>query len=584
MSQLDIFSKDILADTIVNYWERLSSERTVWMNRMQRVREYLNAPDTAYTENSNLPWKNKTVIPKLTQIYDNLLAQYMQTIIPDDNWVAFEEDYPTADQSTDSKTEQYIRQKIEDSNTRETIRELLSDYIFPGMACVGVEHVHNKVKSLVDGEDTTKYKGSKIFRVDYRDFVIEPKANNYEESIFIRRREVPISNLIKHNDTNPLIKYDENAINKAVELRNYIRTTEDALKNSSLRVDGFSSAEDYFNSGRVELLEFWGDIYDEETGELLENQTIAVIDRMYVLYNVSNPIWNGMRPYVVTGWRARPGNLYAQSPLEQLVGIQYRIDHLENLKADIMDLIAYPMTVIYGTPTEDFQFEPGGVFYAGNEGRVDVLAPQANALQADTYIMTYMNLMEEMAGAPKMTAGHRTPGEKTKFEVSVLEQGANKMYLEKVTHFEDTLIEPMLNLFYVILAMNFDSEDIIRYFDDDVEALEVIKVNKEDVIRDGRVKPIGSKNYRQKQKDLSEISQAMQILSSTDLTSAHVDGYAISKAIEQKLDFEKYEFIKRFKGITDRVDAQAAAQRHTQEASETLGGQVNGNSPDQQGT
>ena len=576
MSQLEIITKDTLAENIANRWQDLSSQRSVWLHRMKRLRQYLNAPDTAYTDNSSLPWKNKTVVPKLTQIYDNLLAQYMQTIIPDDDWATFESKFPTEEQGIEDKVEQYIQQKLEDSNTREVIRELLSDYIFPGMACVGVEHIHEKTTSFETSKEITKYKGPRAFRVSPHDYVIEPKANSYEESIFIRRRIVPINKVLKHNDSSPLIQYKEDTLNKVIEIRKFLYDNEEAIKDSGLTIDGFSTPTEYFESGHIEILEFWGDIYDASSGELLENRAIAIVDRMYVLYNVPNPLWNGMRPYAITGWRYRPENLYAQSPLEQLVGMQYRIDHLENLKADIMDLIALPITVVSGTPTEEFKWEPGYIFYAGTEGRVDILAPQANALNADIYIDNYMNLMEEMAGAPKMTSGHRTPGEKTKFEVSVLEQGANKMYLEKITHFEDTLIEPMLNLFYVILAMNFDGNDILRYFDSDTQTLEMINVNKEQVIRDGKVKPTGSKNYRQKVKDIAEIQQAIAVMNSSEATQMHIDGYAIDKALEQKLDFEKYNIVKKFKFVTDRVDAQGVAQRATEEAQRTLEESSNG--------
>jgi hypothetical protein len=37
----------------------------------------------------------------------------------------------------------------------------------------------------------------------------------------------------------------------------------------------------------------------------------------------------------------------------------------------------------------------------------------------------YMNLMEEMAGAPKEAMGFRSPGEKTKYEVQRLESAAS---------------------------------------------------------------------------------------------------------------------------------------------------------------
>jgi hypothetical protein len=74
--------------------------------------------------------------------------------------------------------------------------------------------------------------------------------------------------------------------------------------------------------------------------------------------NEENPSWLGKCPIFHAGWRERPDNLYAMGPLDNLVGMQYRIDHLENLKADVFDQIAYPILKIRGD-VEDFDFEPG---------------------------------------------------------------------------------------------------------------------------------------------------------------------------------------------------------------------------------
>lgn len=53
---------------------------------------------------------------------------------------------------------------------------------------------------------------------------------------------------------------------------------------------------------------------------------------------MSSRNWLGKTSIVHAGWRYRPDNLWAMGPLDNIVGMQYRIDHLENLKADAMDL------------------------------------------------------------------------------------------------------------------------------------------------------------------------------------------------------------------------------------------------------
>ena len=54
------------------------------------TRQYLTAKSTAQTAVGKLPWKNKTSIPKLTQVADNLQAYYMAAVMPTDDWFRWE--------------------------------------------------------------------------------------------------------------------------------------------------------------------------------------------------------------------------------------------------------------------------------------------------------------------------------------------------------------------------------------------------------------------------------------------------------------------------------------------------------------
>jgi len=45
-------------------------------------------------------------------------------------------------------------------------------------------------------------------------------------------------------------------------------------------------------------------------------------------------------------------------PLDNLVGMQYRLDHLENMGADIWDFSGYPVQKIKGF-VEDYVWQPG---------------------------------------------------------------------------------------------------------------------------------------------------------------------------------------------------------------------------------
>lgn len=566
------------AREIVSMWSEFSDQRANWLERTVDVRRYLTAPDTKYTDVGALPWKNSTTIPKITQIYDNLLAQYVSALLPNDDWFVFESESNDEESiRRDNNIEKYLRVKLKQADYRQFLREVLSDWIIYGVACGGVTFKHKKGRKI-NGEEYTTFFGATPFRISPYDYVIDPKAPSFEESPFIRRRLIKMSDLLKQNKENRLVKYDQDAIEKAKALRGYVRENEDAFKDEELRIDGFSSLNDYFLSNYVELLEFWGDLYIPETDEFLENRFITVLDRMFVISDIENPMLDKQKPFAFTGWRQRPDNLYAQSPLEQLIGMQYRIDHIENVKADIFDLMVHPIVEIRGDPTEDFVWQPGFIFYSGVDGQVVIHKPDSQALQADSEIVWYTQMMEEMAGAPKQTAGFRTPGEKTAYEVSVLQEGAIKMFIEKTEHFDNTFNRRMLDIIFQLTVMNYDPKDVVKVINED-GLPDTISLTEEDIVAAGRFKPIGSSHYKKRNKVAQELIQFVQFLSGIPNIAMHLDGYRLGQIIEKILGYDDYNFVKAYQGIIDQIEAQAVAQQTQQQYQMMMGEQTQNATP-----
>src|SRR5690606_5203431 len=130
------------------------------------------------------------------------------------------------------------------------------------------------------------------------------------------------------------------------------------------------------------ILTFYGDLYDRETETFLKNHIIQVVDRHKIIRKEPNPTNFGISPIFHSGWRFRQDNLWAMGPLDNLVGMQYRLDHLENLKADCFDLLAFPPLKVSGY-VEDFEWGPFEKIYIGDEGDVEVLGTQHNPLQTN---------------------------------------------------------------------------------------------------------------------------------------------------------------------------------------------------------
>jgi hypothetical protein len=290
----------------------------------------------------------------------------------------------------------------------------------------------------------------------------------------------------------------------------------------------------YYGSGYVETLTFYGDIYDEETGEVKVNHKIVIVDRAYVVYMEPIANWLGETPIYHAGWRSRPDNLYAMGPLDNLVGLQYRIDHLENLKADVFDQIALPVLKIRGD-VEDFQYGPGARVYLGEEGDVTPLVPDSTALNADFQINNLQEKMEELAGAPRQAMGIRTPGEKTAFEVQTLQNASSRIFQHKAAKFEKEFIEPVLNAMLEAGRRNMDESDLIRVLDDQTGAAIFKSITREDITAKGKIIPVGARHYAERATRVQNINQLVALKMGDPSIGAHLSGKRLAEILAYEL-------------------------------------------------
>lgn len=564
--EMCMYKPDLMAATIVDMWTKWDASRIPWKDEKKELREYLFATDTSKTKNKQLPWRNRTVTPKLTQIRDNLHANYMAALFPNDDWFVWESSDKTPNLAKKrTAITSYMKTKLKASDFQLLVSNLIYDYIDYGNVIVGHTFVTETKTDEATKAVINLYSGPKAFRVNPLEVVFNPISTSFDKSPFIRRMLKSVGDLMNDVETNPTLEYNKDIVNKALEMRSNYRDNPEMMKNDALIVDGFGSLEEYINSDLVEILEFWGDIWDKDTKTYSRDRVLTVLDRKFVLRNVPNKSWLGKKPFFHCGWRLRPDNLWAQGPLDQLMGMQYRIDHLENLKADVFDQIAYPVTKIKGTTVEEFVFGPGENIFCGDEGDVEFIRPDATALQADMQIQELMNRMEELAGAPKQAMGIRTPGEKTKYEVQQLENAAGRIFQSKVHWFEKNILEPLLNSMLEESRRNFGAVEHIKTIDPKFGGEMFIEVTKDDLIG-GTLYPMGARHFADKARFVQELAQTLQTVQAIPTVAAHISGKAIAKALEENLGWSNYGIVKD----NAMVEEQAETQRLMNQISEDM--------------
>lgn len=576
----DFIVPDQLGTAIAQRWIEWNSRRAPREAGWKEVQQYIYATDTTVTSNSKLPWNNKTTLPKLCQIRDNLFANYLATMFPKRKWLIWEGDSELDDDREKSEIiESYINWVIERTEFKKEIAKLILDYIDYGNCFGTVEWVdHSNVVEQQGKRRQVGYVGPVIRRINPVDLLMNPTAPTFEESPKIVRSFVTlgeVKKILEQAETHGEEAEDAQAIYDYLkQYRSAMRATwgqgDLTFKDDIYQIAGFDDFRSYLGSDYVELLTLYGNIYDEDTDEYLENYVVHVVDRHKVIAKRPNPSTFGQPTIYHSGWRVRQDNLWAMGPLDNLVGMQYRIDHLENLKADVFDLIAFPPLKIKGY-VEDFTWGPFEQIVVGDDGDVDTLSPDVQALNADMQIAIYEQKMEEMAGAPKEAMGFRTPGEKTMYEVQRLENAAARIFQNKVSQFEQTIVEPLLNALLEMARRRLSSQTI-RVFDTQYEVTKFHDLTADDITGNGRIRPVAAQHFAERSNQIQNITNFFQTLIQADPDiKMHYSSVKLAQMTENLLDLDTQDLVEPYIRISEQTEAQRLAQTQNQQLGQETG-------------
>lgn len=562
--------KDDLACRIGDFftkWQMMQQPRQAgW----KEVKQYVYATDTSQTSNSTLPWKNTTTIPKITQIADNLYANYIRSLFPKRKWASWISfDKESASPQKRKAIENFMYWCIDRSYFKGVIEKALQDWIVYGNAFVTVEWRDNRTLDK-DGNEKPGYVGPAAVRISPLDIMFNPIAPSFNESPKILRDLVSIGEVKSYLER---ISTDENKEANDIlwaylkDLRQHSGFNTDAGttdKNTQFNIDGFDSWSNYLSSNFAEVLTFYGDIYDIEKDKFYKNYKIMVVDRHKILSMEPVSATTGISDIHHNGWRVRQDNLWAMGPLDNLIGMQYRIDHLENLKADIFDLTAFPVLKIKGY-VEDFEWGPLQRIYLGDDGDVEMVVPDVNALNANVEINMLEQKMEEMAGAPKEALGFRTPGEKTAYEVQRLENAASRIFQSKIQQFEENIIEPLLNSMLDMAKRNMPPT-MIRIFDDEFKVEIFQSLTADDISGNGRIVPMAARHFAETSEKIQNITSFYQSGAGQDKeVLQHFSSVKLAEMFSELLDLEGYDLVTPFVRISEQADSQRQINAQTEQ-------------------
>lgn len=558
----DIIQKDQLGCEIAAKWYDWDNRRVNKKDEWREIHGYVYATDTTKTTNASLPWNNKTHIPKLCQIRDNLFANYVATMFPKRKWLMWE-GLSEADEQKEkvAAIKDYMAWCTSQKWFKDEVYKLVYDYIDYGNCFVTVEWADDRSIDPQTGEEKPAYVGPKPKRISPLDIVINPIAPSVKESPKIVRSMMTMGEakeVIQRISATPEEREAAQAVWDYLKGVRYASSTyggEYTEVDEYFAVAGFDNFKAYLDSNYVEILTFMGDFYDSYKDEFLKNALIVVVDRHKVIIKKQHPMPTGELPVYHAGWRVRQDNLWAMGPLDNLVGMQYRIDHVENLKADIFDLTVFPPLKIRGV-VEDFEWGPFEKIYTDEDGDVELMSPKADILTANIEIQAYEQRMEEMAGAPKEAMGFRTPGEKTMYEVQRLENAASRIFTSKIAQFEEQVLEPLLNAMLALARVHLTNQTI-RVIDDEFKSASFKNLTKQDLSAQGNLRPVAARHFAEKAELVQNLTNFFgSPIGMDEQVKNHFSTIKLATMFEEILGVEDWELVQENVRISELQDMQ----------------------------
>ena len=543
-------ASDSPAKAVAFLWDKLARNRQGKVEEWKELRNYIFATDTSTTSNAQT-WKNSTTMPKLCQIRDNLHSNYLSSIFPNDNWIRWEAyDRQAANIDVKDAITHYMSTKLKQYDFRDYVSDLIYDYIDYGNCFAEAIWEEGSVFESAHGTISQTYNGPGVARISPLDIVFDPTAPVFSKAPKIIRyiKSIGEIKLLAEKDEMWAI-----ALDKITTFRSGagMYSVDDYHKAMGFQVDGFGNMQEYFASRYVEVLRFLGDHYDDETDTVHKEREIIVVDRMITVKDSAIENTLGQGNVVQAGWRKRPDNLYAMGPLDNLVGMQYRIDHLQNLKADATDLCVHPPLVLQGD-VEPFIWEPEAQISIIGEGNITELGKNtAGIAVAEQEIASLEMRMEEYAGAPKQAMGIRTPGEKTAYEVQSLENAAGRIFQEKTVTFE-IMLEKLLNGMLSEAQDNL-ARDEIPVLDPEFGGTKFVSITGKDIIQNGLIRPVGARHFGQQAILIQNISQTLNGPLGQMLTP-HISSQNLALLVEDMFELRRFDLIRNNVAIEENME------------------------------
>lgn len=550
-----------IASLITDRWVTLWEQRKKLRSMDHEVQEYLHATSTKGTANQkdHEGQGHTTNIPMLYKTKEMLVALYMDMIFPSTSYMKWT-GQAAVDKKTVSKgqaTAEYMRKKMAYRPNAKAALQLITDFVERGRVAslTGFERVmrENKV-----GTKDVYYEGPTIKRLHPESYVFDVTATDVQSTPKIIRQVYPMAQIMRMHEDGSKI-YTKEIMNKLTSRRRESQAgfSEDRAKYITMNMHGLGNYSAYLQSGNVEVLVFLGDLYDNVSNTLLRDQHILIVDRADVLYQETSTMITGdnFHYHVYEPFENTLGGL---GPLHKVVGLQYALNHTQNMKANAVDLEVKPPTKFMGGDATQ-EIEPGARLIMDTDEDISFLNVQTQALQLNNDQSFTMGMYEQVTGIPSELSGIRTPGEKTATEHNSIISSGQRIPLTKAKYFEQFFWEPILQSMLEIAKENMQGTDFVAILNTETGQQDFMEVGRDDLAASGDIAPIGARGLAEESRALREFLEITQNPVMAQLLQPHISGKQLARKVEKSLNWEHSGVLRDFVQLTEQAELQDLA-------------------------
>ena len=356
------------------------------------------------------------------------------------------------------------------------------------------------------------------------DCFLDPKAISPDTSDFIRRivkTKAEVVDMISGVFFNGMTAY-EIVSQKPYHGSDYTSSERQVLKD----FEGIEVEAGYSWSDHVELWEYWGNI---TVDGVTYRDVVATMCCDTLVRFENNPFWCG-KPFIFGTYIPINRSTSSLGVIEPTLGLLHEMNILTNQRLDNLELAVNAMWehVDDGTlAPEDIYSEPGRVFSVTQQGTISpIQMPNQFVITYDEQSVLEQRIDKNTGTGVGISANASRNAERvTAAEIRAVREAGGSRLSTIHKHIEETALIPCLNKVFRLFQQFVNQDEIVRVAGENPGDYDFFAVGIEELQNDFILTPVGADHIADKEYEISQRLQFLQIVSQQPEMSQHVNYY-----------------------------------------------------------